>query len=94
MSNISGFPRRTPIQSLRFLIGFWWTFCVAIIATYTGNLIAFLAVEKEIVPFQTYRDLAENQEYKVGTLGGTYSVTFLRVRLILQWQQFHLKNIL
>ena len=35
-------------QALRFLIGFWWFFSIVLAATYTGNLIAVLAVPKTV----------------------------------------------
>ena len=54
------------------------------IATYTGNLVAFLAVEKQNVPFQTFAEVAENDNYKTGTLGGAVNVPLLQVNTCIQ----------
>jgi len=46
----------------RTFVSCWWLFCIVIVATYCGNLIAFLTVTKETAPFNT---LDEMVEYKV-----------------------------
>ena len=53
------------------MVSFWWLYAIVIIATYTGNLIAFLTVENTRPPFQTLMELATQQQYEMGTLGGT-----------------------
>ena len=78
-SVFAGFPRRPISQSIRFVIGFWLLFSFVIIGTYTGNLVAFLTVEKFSVPFRTFEELAKDTSYKVGTLGGALNVALLQV---------------
>ncbi|XP_046564161.1 glutamate receptor-like [Haliotis rubra] len=43
----------------------WWMFCISIVAVYTGNLVAIISVVKEINPFNTMEDLAENEDFKI-----------------------------
>ncbi|KAL4219833.1 hypothetical protein ACF0H5_020245 [Mactra antiquata] len=56
----------------RTLVSFWWLFCIIIVGTYCGNLIAFLTVTKETPPFNTLAEMVElKNSYKWGTLGAT-----------------------
>ena len=56
----------------RTLVSFWWIFCIIVVGTYSGNLIAFLTVSKEKLPFNSLVELTEMKgQYKWGTLGGT-----------------------
>ncbi|XP_033760011.1 uncharacterized protein LOC117342117 isoform X2 [Pecten maximus] len=55
----------------RTLLSFWWLFCIAMMATYSGNLIAFLTVSKEKLPFDTIGGMVKQDVYKWGTIGGT-----------------------
>ena len=57
-----------------------WLFCLLIItATYTRNLVAFLLVPYVPIPFNTFKELVEQNQYKYGFLGGTNYVTQFRV---------------
>ena len=67
--------------SARFFVGFWWLFCIVIVATYSGNLIAFLTVDKYIVPFETLKEMALEGEYKFGTIGDSAIETAIKVLL-------------
>ncbi|KAL4219425.1 hypothetical protein ACF0H5_022005 [Mactra antiquata] len=56
----------------RTLVSFWWLFCIIIVGTYCGNLIAFLTVTKETAPFNTLTEMLDQKNvYKWGTLGGS-----------------------
>ncbi|XP_052784781.1 ionotropic receptor 93a-like [Mya arenaria] len=56
----------------RTFVSCWWLFCIVIVATYCGNLIAFLAVSKEPLPFNTLEEMAKfKDEYKWGIQAGT-----------------------
>ncbi|KAL4220540.1 hypothetical protein ACF0H5_020938 [Mactra antiquata] len=59
-------------MSGRTLVSFWWLFCIIVVGTYCGNLIAFLTVTKERPPFETMKEMVEQKgQYKWGTMGGT-----------------------
>ena len=64
----------------RFIVGFFWFFCTVLVATYSGNLVAFLAIAKTEPPFTTVEELSLQQEYVVGTVGGTIWEEMLQVR--------------
>ncbi|KAK2190986.1 hypothetical protein NP493_63g02027 [Ridgeia piscesae] len=52
------------------MVACWWFFVILVAATYTGNLIAVLAVSKTGYPVQSLRELAEQSTYKYGTTAG------------------------
>ncbi|WAR27606.1 GLRK-like protein [Mya arenaria] len=43
----------------RTFVSCWWLFCIVIVATYCGNLIAFLTVSKDPPPFNTLEEMAK-----------------------------------
>ena len=57
----------------------WWFYCVILVAVYTGNLIAFISVNRPKLPFTTPEEMVEQDEYTFGTLGGTIMETKLKV---------------
>ena len=59
-------------NSGRTMVSVWFLFCLVIAATYSGNLIAFLTVTKEKIPFNSLAELATlDDTYTWGTIGGT-----------------------
>ena len=46
---------------------------IIIMALYTALLVSFLAVQQTYIPFRTMMEVAENTEYKLGTIGGSLS---------------------
>ncbi|XP_050406809.2 glutamate receptor ionotropic, delta-1 [Patella vulgata] len=65
-------------MSGRSMLAAWWLICSILVATYSGNLIAFLTVSKEKLPFETLNDLASQKDYKWGTLGGSSWITLFK----------------
>ena len=64
----------------KIFISCWLFVAIVITATYSANLIAFLSVEKYRVPFNNLAQLASQEEYKFGTLGGTAQMLHVKVR--------------
>ena len=62
-------PSRT---SSRVIYGFYTVGWIILVATYTGYLVSFLSVKKDVIPFTTMAELAANNEYKLGILDGSY----------------------
>ncbi|XP_063428109.1 glutamate receptor ionotropic, kainate 2-like isoform X1 [Mytilus trossulus] len=58
-------------SSGRTLLSFWWIFCIIMMATYSGNLIAFLTVTKDKLPFTDLSGLVAQDKYEWGTQGGS-----------------------
>ena len=57
----------------RTFVSCWWLFCIIIVGTYCGNLIAFLTVTKDRAPFETLEEMVEmKNEYKWGLQAGTH----------------------
>ena len=77
---ISGQVETPAAHSGRFVIAFWWLFVVVtIVATYMGNLIAFLTVIIITPPFTNIEELAAQKEYKYGTMGDSAWEVVFRV---------------
>ncbi|XP_069105057.1 glutamate receptor ionotropic, delta-2-like [Argopecten irradians] len=62
----------------RTLLSFWWLFCIVMMATYSGNLIAFLTVTKEKLPFDTLSGMVNQDVYRWGMIGGTAFIDILK----------------
>ncbi|XP_060063877.1 uncharacterized protein LOC132544318 [Ylistrum balloti] len=58
-------------QTGRTLLSSWWLFCIIMMATYSGNLIAFLTVTKDKAPFTTVAGMVQMDNYRWGTIGGS-----------------------
>ena len=56
---------------------------IVIDATYSANLIAFLAVDIQRPPFEKLNELADQNEYLIGVVGGTAWMDEMRVKIIL-----------
>ncbi|ELT98320.1 hypothetical protein CAPTEDRAFT_91831 [Capitella teleta] len=74
-----GSPRSPRSCSGRMLVAFWWFFAITVAAVYSGNLTASLAVTKLNIPYKTFADLAQQNVFKLGILGGTSDVEFFKV---------------
>ena len=61
---------------------FWWFFAIIMSATYTGNLIAALAVPGSSLQFNTLEDLANQNEYQVGVENGIALFNLFQVQFI------------
>ncbi|XP_021374093.1 glutamate receptor ionotropic, delta-2-like [Mizuhopecten yessoensis] len=66
-------------QVTKIVVGSWWIFCVVLIATYTGNLVAFLTVTKDALPFQGVEGMIKQDVYTWGVVGGTSWVTMFQL---------------
>lgn len=55
-------------------------YCIVVVATYSGNLIAFLTVSIPTLPFDSLEEMA-NSNYRFGSVGGTAFINALRVSL-------------
>ena len=58
--------------SSRIIYSFYTLGWIILMATYTAYLVSFLSVKKEVIPFRTMSELAENDDYKLGVLGGSF----------------------
>ncbi|VDI82413.1 Hypothetical predicted protein [Mytilus galloprovincialis] len=67
-------------SSGRTLLSFWWIFCIIMMATYSGNLIAFLTVTKDKLPFTDLSGLVAQDKYQWGIQGGAIFEQILKVK--------------
>ena len=68
-------------QSGRVLVGCFWFFSIVTLATYTGNLIAFLAVNTVKLPFNDLTEMVQQNQIKWGQYEGTGMVEVFRVSM-------------
>ncbi|XP_046572371.1 glutamate receptor ionotropic, delta-1-like [Haliotis rubra] len=66
-----GSHERPVTTSGRVLVSFLSLFCIIVSAAYSGNLIAFLSISRETVPFRTSQEMAEQTAYRWGTINGS-----------------------
>ncbi|KAK2149819.1 hypothetical protein LSH36_435g00013 [Paralvinella palmiformis] len=69
---------KTNIGSIRILRIFFWLTVIILVATYSGNLTAHLAVEKFQKPFTTLQGLADDNTYSLLILKSTSTETLLK----------------
>ncbi|CAH4033917.1 glutamate receptor ionotropic, kainate 3-like [Pieris brassicae] len=50
----------------RIITSAWWFFTMVIVASYVGTLVAFLTVEKNVLPFQTVEELFNHKSIAYG----------------------------
>ncbi|XP_075975445.1 glutamate receptor ionotropic, kainate 3-like [Anticarsia gemmatalis] len=50
----------------RLITSVWWFFTMVMVASYVGTLVAFLTVEKNVLPFNTVDELAKHKSISYG----------------------------
>ncbi|XP_012940485.2 glutamate receptor [Aplysia californica] len=75
----------------RMFISSWWLFCLVVAGTYSGNLIAVLTVSKDKPPFDTLEEMANQDEYRFGTLGNSMWTTLFETSPRPEFQAIHHK---
>ena len=70
---ILGSPAHPASGSVRFVLAFYWLFCIVLVATYSGNIISFLAVDKQAIPFSNLVELVALEDYIISIHGGYQS---------------------
>ncbi|XP_071081190.1 glutamate receptor ionotropic, kainate 2-like [Haliotis cracherodii] len=74
-------------ESGRTMLSCWWLFTVIMAATYSGNLIAFLADGREKPPFSNLAEMTQQDTYRWGFVGGSALVTLLQESNISVYQK-------
>ena len=73
---VTGSPERPKNIGVTILISCCWIASVTIVGLYTGNLIAFMTVQKSRLPIDSLEELAASSYYQAGIVYGeaTYSL--------------------
>ena len=61
----------------------YWVFVIAVVATFTGNLMALMAVKKYNIPVNTLEELAAQPRYQAGVVDGVALADLFRVRMVM-----------
>ena len=78
----TGCPEKTTSSS-RLFTSCFWVLTITITATYSGNLIAFMAVKKLNVPLNSLKELAAHPEYQAGLPLGGSSHSLFKVKIFI-----------
>ncbi|XP_041979925.1 glutamate receptor ionotropic, kainate 3-like [Aricia agestis] len=62
----------------RIITSVWWFFTMVMVASYVGTLVAFLTVEKNVLPFQTVEELYEHKGIAFGTKKKGTTINFFK----------------
>ncbi|KAJ2951076.1 hypothetical protein O0L34_g5456 [Tuta absoluta] len=62
----------------RMITSIWWFFTMVMVASYVGTLVAFLTVEKNVLPFQTIEELATLKSVTYGLKAQGSTETFFK----------------
>ena len=74
--------RESPVNpASRLFMSCYWIFTITIIATYSGNLVAFMTVKKLKFPIDNLEELAAHSEYQAGVLKGASTMALFKARL-------------
>ncbi|XP_073955278.1 glutamate receptor ionotropic, kainate 3-like [Choristoneura fumiferana] len=60
----------------RMITSIWWFFTMIMVASYVGTLVAFLTVEKNVLPFTNVKELYEHPSLKYGCKNEGSTKTF------------------
>jgi hypothetical protein len=63
----------------RVVASMWWLISIIVYAVYTGNLIAFLTVTEQKMPFDTLQAMVRQSQYKYGLERGIVQQTLFQV---------------
>ncbi|KAL0880160.1 hypothetical protein ABMA27_002631 [Loxostege sticticalis] len=60
----------------RMITSIWWFFTMVMVASYVGTLVAFLTVEKNVLPFQNVEELFRHKSISYGAKKGGSTLDF------------------
>lgn len=66
----------------RMITSIWWFFTMVMVASYTGTLVAFLTVEKDVLPFQNAEELFLHKSISYGAKEKGSTIDFFKVHLL------------
>ena len=78
---IVGRPESPVKPASRVFMSCFWTLTITVIATYSGNLIAFMTVKKFKPLVDSLEELVANPGYQAGITPGTSNSDLFRVSL-------------
>ncbi|CAH0720017.1 unnamed protein product, partial [Brenthis ino] len=62
----------------RMITSVWWFFTMVMVASYTGTLVAFLTVEKNVLPFETVEELQQLKSISYGAKEEGSTISFFK----------------
>ena len=74
-----GSPKPPDKSGSRVFTSCCWFLIITVIATYTGNLVAFSTMKKVRLPVKNLEELAAHSEYQAGVSSGGSTISLFRV---------------
>ena len=88
----AGIPHAPISFACKIILALFWFVAVVTLATFSANLVAFLAVTRGDLPFHTLDEVAEDRTHILQLPDNSLTVTLLQVRTglweVLQWNHF------
>ncbi|XP_026748816.2 glutamate receptor ionotropic, kainate 3-like [Galleria mellonella] len=77
----------------RMITSVWWFFTMIMVASYVGTLVAFLTVEKDVMPFENVEQLADHKSFSYGAKNGGTTLQFFEKSSNPVFRKMHQKMI-
>ncbi len=77
---VAGDTRPSTGTSSRLLLSCYWITTVTLAAVFTGNLVAFMTIQKPTIPIKSLEDLVEHPEYRAGVYARGSTEEYFKVR--------------
>ncbi|XP_045449719.1 glutamate receptor ionotropic, kainate 3-like [Melitaea cinxia] len=75
----------------RIITSVWWFFTMVMVASYVGTLVAFLIVEKDVLPFKNVKELAEHKSISYGAKSRGSTIEFFKKSTVPEYQKMYEK---
>ena len=75
----AGNPEVSKTLTTRLFIACYWFMIITFVATYTGNMVAFMTVKTVHLPINTLEELAANPAFKAGPYEGGTALDIFKV---------------
>ncbi|XP_046977860.1 glutamate receptor ionotropic, kainate 3-like [Vanessa cardui] len=75
----------------RIITSVWWFFTMVMVASYVGTLVAFLTVEKNVLPFENVKELYEHKSISYGAKSKGSTISFFRNSSVPEYKKMYEK---
>ncbi|CAH2241762.1 jg16326 [Pararge aegeria aegeria] len=77
----------------RIITSVWWFFTMVMVASYVGTLVAFLTVEKNVMPFTTVDELYDQKHIAYGAKTSGSTIDFFKYSTNPKYKEMHSKMV-
>ncbi|CAH2084754.1 unnamed protein product [Euphydryas editha] len=77
----------------RIITSVWWFFTMVMVASYVGTLVAFLIVEKDVLPFKNVQELYELKSVSYGAKSKGTTISFFKNSTVPEYKKMYEKMV-